>query len=88
MYEKEVTFAGNPSNQKFLREKRKSSLKFKAKNWDFGRKEWNNYHWKFFSFASRSYWPISEGKKKNLIKEFCYRGEEKHGEIKREKKDS
>ena len=32
MYEKEVTFAGNPSNQKFLREKRKSSLKFKAKN--------------------------------------------------------
>ena len=65
MYEKEVTFSGNPSNQKFLREKRKSSLKFKAKNWDFGRKEWNNYHWKFFSFASRSYWPISEGKKKS-----------------------
>ena len=39
MYEKEVTSAWNPSNGKFLREKRKSSLKFKAKNWDFGREE-------------------------------------------------
>jgi len=39
MYEKELTFAWNPSNRKFLREKRKSSLKFKAKNWDFGREE-------------------------------------------------
>ena len=47
MYEKEVTSAWNPSNRKFLREKRKSSLKFKAKNWDFGREEWNNYHCKF-----------------------------------------
>ena len=47
MYEKEVTFAWNPSNRKFLREKRKSSLKFKAKNSDFGREEWNNYHCKF-----------------------------------------
>ena len=39
MYEKEVTSALNPSNQKFLRENGKSSLKFKAKNWDFGREE-------------------------------------------------
>ena len=37
-----------------------------------------------FSFASQSYWPISEGKK-NLIKELCYRGEEKHGEKREEK---
>ena len=47
MYEKEVTSAYNPSNRKFLREKRKSSLKFKTKNWDFGREEWNNYCCKF-----------------------------------------
>ena len=39
MYEKEVTSTCNPSNGKFLREKRKSSLKFKAKNWDFDREE-------------------------------------------------
>ena len=32
-----------------------------------------------FSFAGRSYWLISEGKK-NLIKELCYKEEEKHGE--------
>ena len=37
-----------------------------------------------FSFASRSYWPISEGKKK-LIWELCYRGEEKHGEKREER---
>ena len=47
MYEKEVTSAWNPSNRKFLREKRKSSLKFKAKNWDIGREELNNYRCKF-----------------------------------------
>ena len=47
MYEKEVTSTWNPSNRKFLREKRKSSLKFKTKNWDFGREEWNNYCCKF-----------------------------------------
>ena len=46
MYKKEVTSAWNPSNPKILREKEKSSLKFKAKNWDFGRKEWNNYRCK------------------------------------------
>ena len=38
-----------------------------------------------FSFASRSYWLISEGKKKNLIRELCYRGEEKHGEKREER---
>ena len=38
-----------------------------------------------FSFASRSYWPISEWKKKNLIRELCYRGEEKHGEEREER---
>ena len=37
-----------------------------------------------FSFASWSYWPISEGKK-NLIREFCYREEEIHGEKERKK---
>ena len=37
-----------------------------------------------FSFASRSYWPISEGKK-NLIRELRYRGEEKHGEKREER---
>ena len=47
MYENEVTSTWNPSNRKFLREKRKSSLKFKAKNWDFGTEEWNNCHCKF-----------------------------------------
>ena len=46
MYKKDLTFAWNPSNPKILREKEKSSLKFKAKNWDFGREEWNNYHCK------------------------------------------
>ena len=39
MYEKEETSVWNPSNRKFLREKGKSSLKFKIKNWDFGREE-------------------------------------------------
>ena len=38
-----------------------------------------------FSFASRSYWSISEGKKKNLIRELHYRGEEKHGEKREER---
>ena len=37
------------------------------------------------SFASQSYWPISEGKK-NLIRELCYKREENHGE-KRDKKE-
>ena len=37
-----------------------------------------------FSFASRSYWPISEGKK-NLIRELRFRGEEKHGEKREER---
>ena len=32
-----------------------------------------------FSFASQSYWPISEGGK-NLIEELCYREEKKHEE--------
>ena len=39
MYKKEVISDCNPSNRKFLREKIKSNLKFKAKNWDFDRKE-------------------------------------------------
>ena len=33
-----------------------------------------------FSFASRSYWPINEGKNIYIIRELRYRGEEKHGE--------
>ena len=37
-----------------------------------------------FSFASRSYWPISEGKK-NLIRELRYRGKEKYGEKREER---
>ena len=28
---------------------------------------------------------VSEGKKKNLIRELCYRGEEKHGEKREER---
>ena len=86
MYEKKVTSAWNLSNQKFLREKRKSSLKFKAKNWDIGREEWNNYHYKFVLLCKSelltNQW---RKKKKNLIKELCYRGEEKHGEKREEK---
>ena len=45
--QKRSNFYLESSNQKFLREKRESSLKFKARNWDFGREEWNNYRCKF-----------------------------------------
>ena len=37
-----------------------------------------------FSFASQSYWPISEGKT-NLISELCYKGKEKYGERERKR---
>ena len=37
---------GIHQTENFLEKKRKSSLKFKAKNWDFGREEWNNCHCK------------------------------------------
>ena len=85
MYEKEVTSAWNPSNQKFLKEKRKSSLKFKAKNWDFGREEWNNYRCKFVLLCKSKLLTDQWRKKKNLIRELCYRGEEKDGEKREER---
>ena len=84
MYETEVTFAWNPSNQKFLGEKRKSSLKFKAENWDFVREEWNNYRCKFVLLC-KSELLTNQCREKNLIREFCYRGEEKHREKREER---
>ena len=80
MYEKEVTFAWNPSNRKFLGEKRKSSLKFKAKNWDFGREKWNNYHCIFVLLCKSELLTDQWRKKIYIIRELRYRGEEKHGE--------
>ena len=79
MYEKEVTSAWNPSNRKFLREKRKSSLKFKAKNWDIGREELNNYRCKFVLLCK------SKLRKKKYNQEMCYRGEKKHVEKREER---
>ena len=60
MYKNEVTFSWNPSNRKFLREKRKSSLKFKAKNWDFGREEWN------ITSARKSCWPWETDRERSV----------------------
>ena len=84
MYEKEVTSTWNPSNWKFVRENRKSSLKFKAKNWDFGREDWNNYRYKFVLLCKLELL-TNRWRKKNLIKELCYRGEEKHREKREER---
>ena len=84
MCRKEVTSAWNPSNQKFLRERRKSNLKFKAKNWDFDREEWNNYCCKSILLC-KSKLLINQWGKKNLIRELCYREKEKHGERERER---
>ena len=84
MYEKEVTSAWNPSNWKFLREKRKSSLKFKAKNWDFGREEWNNYYCKFVLLYKLELL-TNQWRKKILIKKLCYREKEKLGEKREER---
>ena len=81
--EKKVTSSWNPLNRKVLREKRKSSLKFKAKNWDFSRGEWNNYHCKSVLFYKSDLLTDQWGGK-NLIKELCYRGEKKHGERERD----
>ena len=85
MYEKEVTSAWNPWNRKFLREKRKSSLKFKAKNWDIGKEELNNYRCKFVLICKLELL-TDQWRKKNLIRELCYRGEE--NTEKKEKRDS
>ena len=77
------TSTWNPSSQKFLREKIKLSLKFKTKNWDFGREEWNNYHCKFVLLCKSKLLTDQRGKK-DLIKELWYRGEEKNGEERQE----
>ena len=69
MYKKEVTSAWNPSNRKFLREKRKSSLKFKAKIEILVEKNEIITIANLFSFTSKSYWHISEGEK--LYSENC-----------------
>ena len=77
MCKKEVISDCNPSNRKFLREKIKSNLKFKAKNWDFDRKEWNNYRYKSTFLCKSDLLTEQWGEKKNLIRELCYRGKEK-----------
>ena len=77
MCKKEVTFVWNPLNRKFLREKIKSSLKFKAKNWDFGREEWNNNCCKSVFLCKSELLTDQWGGKK---RELYYRGGEKHGE--------
>ena len=79
MCKKEVTSAWNPSNWKFLREKIKSSLKFKTKNWNLGREEWNNNCCKSVLLCKSELF-INQCGKKNIIRELYYRGEEKHGE--------
>ena len=55
-------------------------MKFKANNWDFGREEWNNYHCKFVLICKSELLTDQWREKKNLIRELCYRGKEKHGE--------
>ena len=87
MCEKEVTSTWNPSNQKFLREKRKSSLKFEAKNWDFGRDEWNNYRCKYVLLCKSelltNQWGKGESNKRTVLK----RGRETWREREREREE-
>ena len=52
------------------------NLKFKAKNWDFGREEWNNYHCKFV-FLCKSELLTDQWAEKKKIRELCYKGEER-----------
>ena len=92
MYEKEETSAWNPSNRKFLREKRKSSLKFKVKNWDFGREEWDNYHCKFVLLCKSELLTDQWRKKKSNLGIVLQRGREiwrkERSEIVRERERS
>ena len=76
MYEKEVATAWNPSHRKFLREQRKSSLKFKAKNWDFDREEWNNYCGKFVLLCKSELLTDQWRKKKSNQRIVLQRGRE------------
>ena len=53
-------------------------MKFKAKNWDFGREEWNNNCCKSVLLCKSELLTDQWEKKKK--RELYYRGEEKHGE--------
>ena len=86
MCEKKVTSTWNSLNQKFIREKGKSSLKFKAKNWDFGREEWNNYHCKFVLLCKLELL-TDQWRKKKILLENCVT-EGKRNMEKRKKRDS
>ena len=55
------------------------NLKFKAKNWDFGREEWNNYHCKFVLLCKLELL-TDQWVEKKIIRELCYKGEERERE--------
>ena len=59
-------------------------MKFKAKNWDFGREEWNNYHCKSI-LLYKSELLTDQWGETNIIRELCYKGEEREREGERER---
>ena len=64
MYEKEVTSALNPSTENFLEKKENQAWNSKQRIEILVERNEIITAANLFSFASRNYWPISEGKKK------------------------
>ena len=85
MYEKEVAFAWNPSNRKFLREKRNQAWNSKQRIKILVEMNEIITTTNLFSFASLSCWLISERKKKSNQRIVLQRGKETWIKERREK---